>query len=158
MTHPPARNGLPAPSGAEKRSGHDRRRGERRVAAMPVAVERRSGRERRFWEERRLGLRRRSIEGPAARASAGGLAQRSPERERARARRLLEEFVTMAGPADQRLVKLVRRQWPSYPLGARALLAETLTPLLEPLAEGRAVTDELRQVVENAVVDWAARL
>ncbi len=158
MTHPPTRNGMPAPAGAEKRSGADRRRGERRVASLPVSLERRSGRERRFWEERRLGLRRRSIEGPSTRTPASAPTQRSPDRERLRAKRLLEEFVTMSGPADQRLVKLVRRQWPSYPLGARALLAETLTPLLEPLAEGQPVTDELRQSVENAVADWAARL
>jgi hypothetical protein len=66
--------------------------------------------------------------------------------------------MAMSGPADQRLAKLVRRQWPSYPLGARALLVESLTPILNRVTEGTPLTDDVRRAVEDIVVDWGARL
>jgi hypothetical protein len=159
MTQPRTNQGsLNAAAGAERRCGQDRRHEQRRGTYGSVTIERRSGEERRYWEERRAGVRRRAIEQQAARVAGSGAPPRSNDRERARAKRLLEEFVAMTGPADQRLPRLVRRHWPSYPLGARALLVASLSPILEPAAQGRALTDELRQAVENAVIDWAARL
>jgi len=123
-------------SGNDRRVADERRAEDRRGGSLPVSEERRSGADRRYWEERRV----------------------SVDRERARARRLLNDFGTLSGTAERRLVKLVRRQWPSYPLGARALLVEALRPLLGGVTDGGTLTDDLRQTVEDTVADWAARI
>ena len=144
---------------SDRRTGPERRSAQRRGDARPVAEERRDGGDRRFWEERRSSRRRRARDlaahGPAG---YGTTTLGTAERERARARRLLDDFGTLSGAADKRLVKLVRRQWPSYPLGARALLVETLHPMLGDVPAGAPLTEELRAAVEEAVVEWAARI
>ena len=162
MTQPPVDQSGPTPwipgSGTERRSGRDRRARQRRNAPAAVPEDRRAGRDRRLWEERRGAFRRRSVESLAAGTSGAAGPAGSVERERARARRLLDEFTRLSGPAEQRVAKLVRRQWPAYPLGARAFLAERLTGLLRSVPEGTALTDDVRREVEEVVADWAARL
>jgi hypothetical protein len=64
----------------------------------------------------------------------------------------------MQGPVDQRVAKLVRRQWPAYPLGARAFLAQRLTALLSTRPEQAGLTEEVRKEVEQIVADWAGSL
>ncbi|HXV85580.1 MAG TPA: hypothetical protein VD793_02720 [Gemmatimonadales bacterium] len=144
---------------AERRSGHERRSAQRRHAYTSVQDERRSGGERRYWEERRGGYRRRhSREAPFGTLTSAVGGPGSLDRERARARRLLDEFTQVSGPLEQRVTKLVRRQWPAYPLGARAFLAERLTSLLRDVPEGSRPSGEVRRLVEEAVAEWAGKL
>ncbi|HEX9579656.1 MAG TPA: hypothetical protein VF970_00990 [Gemmatimonadales bacterium] len=146
-------------SAAERRAGGDRRSEQRRAAYTSVPEERRAGRERRYWEERRGGYRRRrSREAPLSGIAGTAGALGSLAREQVRARRLLDEFARLSGPTEQRVTKLVRRQWPAYPLGARAFLAERLTALLKSVREGTSPDDEVRRQVEETVADWAAGL
>ena len=77
--------------------------------------------------------------------------------DRNAAHNLPDEFVRMSGPPLDRLATLVERYWGSAPESERRQLAQMLLVVLEPLAHGGELTDELRQSSENAVMGWAAR-
>src|SRR5262249_28329074 len=77
--------------------------------------------------------------------------------DRTAAHNLPDEFHRMSGPPLERLSKLIERYWGSAVESEQRQLAQMLLVVLQPLAEGGELTDDLRQQSENAVMGWAAR-
>ncbi len=147
----------PPRSGRDRRNGDDRRRQERRGEALAVALDRREGRDRRHLI-RRAGIERRKSWERRRAGDHGTISRDLSERDRQRARRLADDFAAASGLPAQRIAKVVRSAWPTYPLPARAGLAEALLPIFEPLAGGKPVSEELRKQTEEVVASWMASL
>ncbi|MBI4420776.1 MAG: hypothetical protein HY560_08120 [Gemmatimonadetes bacterium] len=125
---------------------------------MPVAVERRSGTDRRQGDRREKHPRRivpdRRKRGASAAPAA---ASRLTSRDRDRARRLPEDVAGGAGTLEQRLQRITRQAWPNFPLPVRAGLIEALRSVLEPVVRGEAITDKLRRRCEEVVAEWIGK-
>jgi len=79
--------------------------------------------------------------------------------ERAAARWLADEYVTMRFMPSIRIMELINRAWGRYPDGDKRQLGQALLGVLEPLDHvGAKVTPEIRSLCERVVLQWRERI
>lgn len=141
----------------QKAAATDRRlTGDRRAASRRLAASRRGAGERRaqpfgFGPLGMLG----SVDAtPKTRAQTPHRGGEVTDRDRARARRLPEDFLATTGSAADRITKVIRHAWPRHPLPVRAAMAQELLPVLAPMLQGPSVevSRELQKTCEEAAV------
>ena len=79
--------------------------------------------------------------------------------ERAAARWLADEYVTMRTMPSIRIMDLINRCWGRYLDGDKRQLGQALLGVLYPLDQrGATVTPEIRSLCERVVLQWRERV
>ena len=79
--------------------------------------------------------------------------------ERAAARWLADEYVTMRTMPSIRIMDLINRCWGRYVDGDKRQLGQALLGVLHPLDhKGATVTPEIRSLCERVVLQWRERI
>jgi len=79
--------------------------------------------------------------------------------ERAAARWLADEYVTMRTMPSIRIMDLINRCWARYTDGDKRQLGQALLGVLAPLDHlGATVTPEIRALCERVVLQWRERI
>jgi hypothetical protein len=80
------------------------------------------------------------------------------DRDLEAARALPDEFLTLTGAPDDRVIELINRHWDGYGERSRAELAQALLPVLVDMVnQGQRTMDVYRGLCEGILAMWLKR-